>query len=333
MKPAPSTSRACLRSFHRTCRQHRQTLETIQASSQNADAITQFRDRAFAPQKPIVFRNTVTSPTTALPAFKSWFVQEGGASSISTRLEAFQTWPFPYELMSTTSSKRDTIALFRDWLVESSDITDQVLAGILQAPLVESKERRFFQLYAPLKLLAKALEFNQLQATQNKDVIELYIAQSSLSDLPRELQQDLVAPDVVRQVGKGDIYSSSIWLGTEPTYTPLHRDPNPNLFCQLKSQKAVRLLPPELGDAMFFQVQVRLRQQSNSRIRTSEMMEGEEREVLHDMVWKTEEPSEQMCDIELDPGDALFIPQGWWHSVKSLQSAGGLNASVNWWFR
>jgi len=34
---------------------------------------------------------------------------------------------------------------------------------------------------------------------------------------------------------------------------------------------------------------------------------------------------------ELDAGDALFIPKGWWHSVKGLGD--GINGSVNWWFR
>jgi hypothetical protein len=33
-------------------------------------------------------------------------------------------------------------------------------------------------------------------------------------------------------------------IGHPPTYTPLHRDPNPNIFVQLAGEKVVRLLAP-----------------------------------------------------------------------------------------
>jgi len=163
--------------------------------------------------------------------------------------------------------------------------------------------------------------------------LELYIAQSSLTDLPEALRVDLTTPELVLRAGRGDIYNSSIWLGTEPTYTPLHRDPNPNLFCQLCSHKVARLLPPAQGDRLFFEVQARLRQQANSRIRTTAMMEGKEREVLREAIWGGDTLAEGLYEAELGPGDALFIPKGWWHSVKSRESEGQLNGSVNWWFR
>jgi hypothetical protein len=35
----------------------------------------------------------------------------------------------------------------------------------------------------------------------------------------------------------------------------------------------------------------------------------------------------------LCPGDALFIPRGWYHSVRSLGTyVQGINVSANWWF-
>lgn len=63
------------------------------------------------------------------------------------------------------------------------------------------------------------------------------------------------------------------------------------------------------------------------------MMQGEERLVLHDAVWGNTSPEDNMYEAELEAGDALFIPEGWWHSVKSVGSDGELNGSVNWWFR
>jgi len=162
--------------------------------------------------------------------------------------------------------------------------------------------------------------------------VRLYIAQCPITDLSPELQADLPTPDMVFHSGRGDIYASSIWLGTEPTYTPWHRDPNPNHFQQLCSEKTVRLMPPGAGEMLFHQAQDRAHVRTSARIRGMEMMNGPDRQALHDAVWGPE----ALGDIHvahLMPGDVLFIPKGWWHSIKSVFDDGGLNASVNWWFR
>ncbi|KAG5921692.1 hypothetical protein E4U42_005770 [Claviceps africana] len=225
------------------------------------------------------------------------------------------------------------VSAFCDFLSATSDTTDKAMARILQSALNENPNLEFYQIYAPYQLLIRALEFNASRDPAVRDPLQLYIAQSPLSDLPQPLQDDFRAPELVRRAGKGDIYNSSIWLGTEPTYTPLHRDPNPNLFCQLWSRKVVRLLPPSTGDRLFFEVQEQVQQRGNSRIRTADMMQGKERLALHEATWENESLVEEMCEAELETGDALFIPEGWWHSVKSMESDGKLNGSVNWWFR
>jgi len=33
----------------------------------------------------------------------------------------------------------------------------------------------------------------------------------------------------------------------------------------------------------------------------------------------------------LEAGDGMFIPKGWWHSVKGVGK--GIIGSANWWFR
>lgn len=327
------------RGLHTTAPMRRTILpvETGSGSSCTSDRLASFRANAFKAGKPLIFRKDSGSPASVLPALDTWFSKnpesEGNSHQLSPKLQEFMQWPFPYELVVGSDEALQALHAFRESLTTSPDLTTQILAGILQSTLAEAGAQRFFQLYAPLELLRKALEFNRNQQINGDPVLELYIAQSSLSDLPPELQPDLPVPELVLKVGKGDVYSSSIWMGTEPTYTPLHRDPNPNLFCQLCSQKSVRLLPPDLGQQMYFQVQVKIRQEGNSRIRSTEMMEGEERKVLHDAVWQPEELPKEMCEADLRPGDALFVPEGWWHSVKSIHSSGALNASVNWWFR
>lgn len=326
------------RRLHHTPPARRLSTQAVEAapSSQALADIDAFRQKAFLPEIPYHFKNDGPSSFGGLPAANKWFsqpVNHDDSAVLSSHLNEFLEWPFPLELVSAASVGTPPVMAFRDWLSKSPDLTDQILAGILQATTAELESRSFFQLHAPLKLLTKALKFNNEQRTKGLQPILLYIAQSSLSDLPEPLKEDLPTPQLVRQAGKGDIYNSSIWLGTEPTYTPLHRDPNPNLFCQLCNQKVVRLLPPELGDRVFFEVQVQIRQQASSRIRTTEMMEGAERAVLHETIWANEKIEEKLHEAELGVGDALFIPKGWWHSVKSVGSQGHLNGSVNWWFR
>ncbi|KAM5346485.1 hypothetical protein ACJ41O_009490 [Fusarium nematophilum] len=310
----------------------------MKPSRSELTTVENFVEHAFRPQKPFLFGRDAGSPTTLLPASSKWFVHESEDSSTSSAkfspyMNKFQEWPFPYELVTPSLSNKEALLAFRNWLSSSEEQADQLLASILEPSIVDVESRTFFQLFAPLRLLVKALEFNQIQSSEQPEPVELYIAQSSLADLPRALQEDLPTPALVQRAGRGDVYSSSIWLGTEPTYTPLHRDPNPNIFSQLCSEKVVRLMEPRLGDRLYLDVQTRIRQQGNSRIRTIEMMEGKEREALHEAVWERDPLPEGLYEAELRPGDALFIPNGWWHSVKSRGSRGRLNGSVNWWFR
>lgn len=297
------------------------------------DGLT-FED-SFKAERPYVFSDPDTSPTYLLPAFHKWFKRDEENTSFSSYIDSFQQLVLPYELIKPFFQGSETIYRLYDSLLSSQDAVDRDWAVALQSAAASeaSRDHQFFQLYAPLRLLIKALEFNKAQRIKADPPVQLYIAQSLLSDLPSELQNDVPTPELIRKVGRGDIYSSSIWLGTEPTYTPLHRDPNPNLFCQLCSSKVVRLLPPKVGLELYNNVQMRLRQSGNSRMRSTEMMEGHERDMLHSVVWEDKAAASDVQEVELSAGDALFIPKGWWHSIKSKQSDGRLNGSVNWWFR
>ncbi|KAL7962267.1 hypothetical protein V8C34DRAFT_271303 [Trichoderma compactum] len=290
-------------------------------------------EESFKTERPFLFADSKSSPTHSLPAFHKWFTRDDQNTSLSPYMDPFLQWDFPYELIKPANRGSGAIALLHDSLYKQ-DAAGQDLAAALQTAAAEtSHQHQFFQLYAPLRLLVRALEFNKAQRLKANPSVQLYIAQSLLPDLPDALQSDVPAPELIRRVGKGDIYSSSIWLGTEPTYTPLHRDPNPNLFCQLCSSKVVRLMPPERGLELYNSVQKRLRRLGNSRIRSTEMMEGEEREMLHSAVWGDEPTATDAQEVTLRAGDGLFIPKGWWHSIRSEQSDGQLNGSANWWFR
>ncbi|KAH8204456.1 hypothetical protein TruAng_001372 [Truncatella angustata] len=289
-----------------------------------------FRQHAFTPELPLVMRNShLFAPV------RHWFVNHDGPSaSLSDYLTQHSSVVFPYEFLhSTAPGDKDSVLSFIDWLRAQDEQLALCLAGTLSNTGRDIPEEStvFHQFFAPLDLLSKASEYNKLQATESR-VKRLYIAQSQLNELPEPLRNDLPVPSIVEHAGKGDVYDSSIWLGLEPTYTPLHRDPNPNLFVQLLSDKTIRLLTPTLGQQLYARVQNQLGSRGNSRFRGTEMMQGPERAALYDAVWGSE-LSEDILEAVLQPNDALFIPKGWWHSVRSNFHDGRLNASVNWWFR
>lgn len=160
-----------------------------------------------------------------------------------------------------------------------------------------------------------------------------YLAQAPLSSFPLIFQADIPTPiELLRKVGEGNIYDTNIWIGFPPTYTPLHRDPNPNLLVQLAGSKVVRILPPIVGLKIFAQTQESIGNETCSpKFRGDEMMKGKEKILLEARIWNDEKTNQNGSGVgyeaRLERGDGIYIPQGWWHSVKGVGS--GITASVS----
>lgn len=169
----------------------------------------------------------------------------------------------------------------------------------------------------------------------------IYLAQSSLTLFPSSLiDHALPSPVYVREAGKGDVYTSSLWLGYAPTVTPLHRDPNPNLFVQLCGRKVVRVVEPGVGGELFNEARRKMGATGGRAGLGEDMMVGKGKRALDEVVWGRglevvvgESDAGPMVGYEatLEAGDGMFIPKGWWHSIKSVGD--GVIGSVNWWFR
>ncbi|KAF8253369.1 Clavaminate synthase-like protein, partial [Wilcoxina mikolae CBS 423.85] len=146
----------------------------------------------------------------------------------------------------------------------------------------------------------------------------LYLAQTPLLDTLPALRASLPTPDLVTETGRGDVYATNVWLGYSSTInTPLHKDPNPNLFVQLAGRKRVRIFEPAAWGG-----ERRFREEE-------EMMVGEGRRRVEEIVWGV--GGIRGWEVEVGPGDAVFIPKEWWHAVKGVGE--GVAGSVNWWFR
>ncbi|PBP22052.1 JmjC domain protein [Diplocarpon rosae] len=293
--------------------------------------VDEFRARAFLPERPLI----ITAPVAEgachwIPAANKWFTYEstsnGSQTSHTSRrilshsyLSAFASTILPYELTTPVDISKTNL----------SGESYKILPALMPF-LRDSSGNTFHRFSAPLSLFLEA------SSGSCPGPPSLYIAQAQLIDLPRDLQADLPTPFLVANAGKGDVYDANIWMGIPPTYTPLHKDPNSNLFVQLASRKQVRLFRKDVGDAIFSNIRERIGYVGSSDvIRGNEMMEGLESEYTKEAVWG-EDIAGRISEGEgletiVGPGDALFIPKGWWHSFMSLGN--DVTASVNWWFR
>ncbi|KAH6617793.1 hypothetical protein B0J18DRAFT_435635 [Chaetomium sp. MPI-SDFR-AT-0129] len=322
--------------------------------------------------------------STHIPALNHWFAftkLDGTRACFTQHFRKHGQALAAYEIILDRTDIEGVLnanlKAFQTWLKNTSSQVPHhgLLAELLHHLLLEWESPAtpgFARFHAPLALLDAARQYNTTQADPSRRVSKLYVAQMPLSNLPPDLQRGLPTPALLTETPShtttssasasatttptpttppADIYTSSIWLGLEPTFTPWHRDPNDNIFCQLHGTKQVRVLPPVAGERLFRRVlndRSHDEESSNfsgsSAIRGEEMMHSSERQAWYDAVWgqgvKGEgeqglAPEYQLMQhAEVGPRDMMFIPKGWWHSFVSTSDVeGGLNASVNWWFR
>ncbi len=131
---------------------------------------------------------------------------------------------------------------------------------------------------------------------------DLYmIANNHVAALPEfaALMADLNPPEHLLE---GEL-ACSFWFGPAGTFTPLHHDNTNILFCQLRGRKRFRLVAPW-------------------SIALSSEAEGfYARRTLEEHL----EAGERAYEIELQPGQALFLPGWWWHEVRSLDQSVSLS--------
>ncbi len=116
----------------------------------------------------------------------------------------------------------------------------------------------------------------------------------------RPLFEDLILPPgyfAEERLASG----SALWLGPAGTVTSLHHDTSNILFCQVVGRKRVRLGAPE-DPALL----------ANGRGVYSRL------DPESPQLPGPAEGGPHFFDIELAPGEALFIPVGWWHHVRAL---------------
>lgn len=198
-----------------------------------------FRERAFIPKLPALLPPDVSKQPAA---FHSWLKTSGQSRTLR------------YDYL-----RKHEDAIVQLELTRKDDQGTHTFEHF-QAPLklfLDAMQQQSTATEAEAEAKARA-EIQPASPTYSSSKAHLYLAQSPISELPAPLQADIPIPDLVVRAGKGDVYDANIWMGLPPTYTPLHRDPNPNFFLQLAGSKAVRLFPPDVGREIFDAVQAQL---------------------------------------------------------------------------
>jgi hypothetical protein len=94
-----------------------------------------------------------------------------------------------------------------------------------------------------------------------------------------------------------------MWIGPAGTFTPLHFDLTNNLLAQIVGRKRLVLLPPSETAKL-----------ANSRHVFSDVHDVTDPAKLERF---PEAKDARRFEVEIGPGDLLYIPVGWWHQVRS----------------
>lgn len=141
------------------------------------------------------------------------------------------------------------------------------------------------------------------------------IAGVSVKDYPR-LAGALRLPDpLAGKIGKR-LLATNLWVGGGYKGV-LHYDPAENLNVQIGGRKRFRLFPPHFPD-----IQPRpLRSFSGHMATVGSVDELPEHAQVR--------AQGECVEVELNAGEMLYVPFGWWHEAQPLDS---LNINVNYWW-
>jgi len=121
----------------------------------------------------------------------------------------------------------------------------------------------------------------------------------SLRNLTKDLSDNLGDGYLSAAIGSGYMH---LWIGPKGTITPAHHDFLNNFFIQVYGRKHVRLVPAMQVPYMY----------NNDFVYSDVDLQNPDFNLYPDFAKAT------VMEIEVGPGDGLFIPIGWWHELTSL---------------
>lgn len=133
---------------------------------------------------------------------------------------------------------------------------------------------------------------NDVYAISNNKLME----RAELAGLFDDVRPD---PDMFPEAGRVP-GSVALWIGPQGTVTPLHHDTTNVMFCQISGSKRISLVSP---------LETSVADSATDFYAQCDVGSPEWELRFADVLVRT---------VDVGPGDALFIPVGWWHRIEAL---------------
>ena len=241
-------------------------------------------------------RHRPPSPPAALTRLPYSSVREGDAfrrAAVPVLLEGVtEEWPGRTNLSLSRVRERFADRVVSGSLTEGGRIVSDVRSGLSFEAL-------------PVGAYVEALERGERP--------EAYLHGPGETWLP-ELLDDVTPPPCYE---RASWRTARFWLSAPDMSSPLHHHAAENIFVQLMGRKRFRLYPPAASPWL-----------SSNPIRSAlpnySRFDAEYPDYDRVPLARAVEPLETV----LDAGDAIYLPSGWWHQVRSLD----VSFSVNFFF-
>lgn len=219
-------------------------------------------------------------------------------------------WPVVQAASGSPARLKDYLAAFDVGARVEAYLGTQAIGGkYYYAPDFKgfNFERRMMKLLDALEAMVDSLQSAQAPS--------IYVGSVPTGDsLP-----GFAAANAMPLLGQG--VSPRIWLGTRSNVS-CHHDTYDNLACVIAGRRRFTLFAPELiGKLYVGPIDNTMAGAPVSLAASAEPQEGE--------FPLFEQIREQALRVELEAGDALYLPKLWWHKVESLAPINGL---INYWW-
>lgn len=130
------------------------------------------------------------------------------------------------------------------------------------------------------------------------------------------LRHDYAVPALLERQALLEV---NLWIGYAGATSNLHFDPADNLLCMVKGTKRIRLYGPDQSARVYQAPVLRECNELHSPVDVADP----------DLARFPRFRRAKFRTVDLRPGEALFMPAGYWHYVRS----GGFNIAINFWWK
>jgi hypothetical protein len=174
------------------------------------------------------------------------------------------------------------------------------------------------------------LNFSREDLTLTK-ALDRLLAEAEVPDAPSLCLQSMIIPEVLPGLEKhlkNPILSSDVapraWIGSKISVQPHYDEAASNLAVVVAGKRRFTFFPPEQVSNLYVgRLDFTPAGQPISLV--------DPRAPDFERFPRFQQALDAALSVELEPGDAIYIPTPWWHHVESLDSH--LNMLVNYWWR